>query len=219
MFIAIVPAYNESKTIGSVVRSLFAHVDIVVVVDDGSTDATFDEAKNAGATVVRHALNRGQGAALATGHAYAREAGADYVIHFDADGQFDVFDIAPALAQLKKSGADVLLGSRFLDKQSAVPWLKRYILFPLGRLVNRLSGGIKASDAHNGFRILNRRALDSISISYDGMAHATEILAEIHRHGLQHIEYPVKVVYHEYGRGLSEGVRVVKDLLVGKFIR
>lgn len=219
MFIAIVPAYNESKTIGSVVRSLFAHVDAVVVVDDGSTDATSDEAQQAGAMVIRHALNRGQGAALATGHAYAREAGADYVIHFDADGQFDVRDIAPALVQLTKSGADILLGSRFLGQPSKVPWFKRYVLFPLGRFVNRLSGGIKASDAHNGFRILNRRALDSISITYDGMAHATEILAQIRRGGLRHVEYPVKVVYHEYGRGLSEGVRVVRDLLVGKFIR
>lgn len=219
MFIAIVPAYNEFRTIGSVVRSLFAHVDKVVVVDDGSTDATSDEAQQAGATVIRHALNRGQGAALATGHVYAREAGADYVIHFDADAQFDVFDIAPALVQLKKSGADILLGSRFLGQSSRVPWFKQYILFPLGRVVNRLSGGVKATDAHNGFRILNRRALDSISITYDGMAHATEILAEIHRHGLQHIEYPVKVVYHEYGRGFGEGVRVVRDLVLGKFIQ
>ena len=93
MFIAIVPAHNEESSIGSVVRSLVRHVDQVVVVDDGSRDATAKEAASAGAVVLRHAINRGQGAALETGHEYARRAGADFVLHFDADGQFDAADV------------------------------------------------------------------------------------------------------------------------------
>src|SRR3989338_3201435 len=218
MFLAIVPAYNVEQTIGSVVRNLFEHVDRVVVVDDGSDDATAAAADSAGAEVLRHALNRGQGAALETGHEFARVIGADHVLHFDADGQFDVRDVQPALAELRRSNADVLFGSRFLDKRSSIPWFKKRVLLPVGRVVSRLFGGGKLSDTHNGFRIFNRRALEKIRLTQDGMAHATEIQSLVKRHGLRYIEHPVKVTYTEYGQGIQEGTRIVRDLLFGKFV-
>ena len=205
MFLAIVPAYNEEKTVGSVVRNLFHHVDRVVVVDDGSSDGTGEAARAAGAVVLTHRLNRGQGAALETGHEYARWIGADYVLHFDADGQFDVADIAPALTALKESGAHMLIGSRLLDARSALPWFKRYVLFPLARLFHRVFFGVVLTDVHNGFRILSRRALEAIYLEQDRMAHATEILAQAKNCGLKTIEFPVKVVYREYGQGFGGG--------------
>ncbi len=119
MFVAVVPAYNEEKRIGSVVRSLFGHVDEVVVVDDASADNTIQEAQNAGATVLIHRVNRGQGAALETGHAYARKHGAQFVIHFDGDGQFRVEDIAPALEHLQESNADILRFTPFALRRIA----------------------------------------------------------------------------------------------------
>lgn len=218
MFLAIVPAYNEEKSIGSVARNLFQHVDRVVVVDDGSDDNTARAAEEAGAFVLRHELNRGQGAALETGHEYARAVGADAVLHFDADGQFDVTDIAPALEQLKRVQADILFGSRFLDKRSSVPWFKKRALLPVGRVVSRLFGGGKLTDTHNGFRILTKRALEKIQLTQDGMAHATEIQSLVKRHGLRYTEHPVKVTYDEYGQGIQEGTRIVRDLLLGKFV-
>ena len=219
MFLAIVPAYNEEKRIGSVVRSLFGHVDRIVVVDDFSSDNTVSEARDAGATVLVHALNRGQGAALETGHAYARKIGATYVVHFDGDGQFDVEDIGPAFKRLKEEGVDVLFGSRFLDDRSNIPWFKKYILLPLGRLLNRILFRLNLSDAHNGFRILNRNALDSIKITQDRMAHASEVPSLVKKHNLAYIEYPVKVTYHEYGQGATSGFRIISDLLLGKFVK
>ena len=218
MFLAIVPAHNEEKTIGSVVRNLFEHTDRVVVVDDGSDDATATVAESAGAEVLRHELNRGQGAALQTGHEYAQACGAEYVLHFDADGQFDVRDITPALGQLKRAQADVLFGSRFLDGRSSTPWFKKRVLLPAGRVVSRLFGGGKLTDTHNGFRILTKRALEKIRLTQDGMAHATEIQSLVKRHGLRYIEYPVKVTYTGYGQGIQEGTRIVRDLLFGKFV-
>lgn len=218
MFLAIVPAYNEAETIGSVVRSLFNHVDQVVVVDDGSDDTTSHEAKNAGAVVLCHAVNRGQGAALETGHEYARRLDADVVLHFDADGQFDALDIPVALQRFKESNADVLFGSRFLDGRSAIPWLKRHVVLPVARHINRLLTGLALTDAHNGFRILNQRALDSIVLTHDAMAHATEILLLVRRHRLRYIECPVKVVYREYGQGIDGGLQILKDFILGKFI-
>lgn len=219
MFIAIVPAFNEEKNIGSVVRSLFGHVDQVVVVDDCSFDRTAEEAKVAGAVVLQHEINRGQGAALETGHAYARQAGAKYVIHFDGDGQFSVEDIRPALEHLQKNNADVLLGSRFLDNRSNVPWFKKNILHPLAKLINRLFGGLYLSDVHNGFRILSEKALVHIEISQDRMAHATEIPYLIRKHQLRYTEFPVQVIYKEYGQSGLSGFAIVKDLFLDKFIR
>ena len=219
MFIAIVPAYNEEERIGSVVRSLFNHVQKVVVVDDGSTDATSKNAQEAGAIVLTHELNRGQGAALETGHLYARNIGASYVLHFDGDEQFSADDITPALVTLKNSNADILFGSRFLDTRSQIPWLKKNIILPIGRKINSLFGTTELSDAHNGFRILGRRALEKIIITQDGMAHATEIPALAKKYNLKIVEHPVKVVYHEYGQGLTSGFRIVWDLLIGKLVQ
>lgn len=219
MFLALVPAYNEEHAIGSVVRSLFGMVDEVVVIDDGSTDRTVEEALAAGATVLVHEINRGQGAALETGHTYARQRDAEYVIHFDADGQFHVDDIAPALTHMKQSRADILFGSRFLDTRSNMPFLKKYLIAPIGRAVNWLFGGLRLSDAHNGFRILNKKALEHIEITHDKMAHATEIPVLTAKHGLSYVEFPVKVTYHEYGQSGLAGFSILKDLLIGKFFQ
>ena len=218
MFVAVVPAYNEEKKIGSVVQSLFGHVDKVVVVDDSSKDNTSENAIQAGAIVLQHKINRGQGAALQTGHDYALKLNADYVLHFDGDGQFDVMDIEPALDKMKEKKVDILFGSRFLDDRTKIPWFKKYILFPPAKLFNKIFGGVNLTDIHNGFRILNRKALSSLKIEQDRMAHATEIPARAKKLGLKYIEFPVKVTYHRYGGGLTHGLGVVKDLLLGRFL-
>lgn len=219
MLVAVVPAYNEEKTIGSVVRDLFNHVDKVVVVDDGSSDQTAEAALAAGAIVLRHELNRGQGAALQTGHDFAVQLGADYVLDFDADGQFNIEDVKPAFGAIKKTGADILFGSRFLDNRTKMPRLKKYFIMPVARLFNLFFAGIKLTDAHNGFRILNNNALQKIKITQDRMAHNTEIPAQVKKYGLKYIEFPVQVVYCEYGQGITGGVKIIKDLVVGKFAK
>jgi glycosyltransferase involved in cell wall biosynthesis len=219
MFIAIVPAYNEEKRIAQVIGDLLSHVDIVVVVDDKSSDATIVEAEKNGAVVLKHKLNLGQGAALETGHEYARKVQADYVLHFDGDGQFCVEDILPALEKLKEEKVDILFGSRFLDNRTKLPFFKKYILLPIGRFVNKFFGVISLRDSQNGFRILNKHALEKIKITQNRMAHATEIMGLTKEHNLKYIEFPVQVIYHEYGQGLKGGFGIVKDLLLGKFIK
>lgn len=218
MFLAIVPAFNEQQTIERVVRGLQDKVDKIVVIDDASTDNTGAVAQQAGAIVLRHQMNRGQGAALETGHEYARQLGADYVLHFDADGQLDPADILPALHTLQDHQADILFGSRFLGKDSNIPWSKKNIIFPIGQIVSRAFGSLPLTDVHNGFRILAHYALQKIFITQDRMAHATEIPVLTKKHGLRSIEFPVKVTYHDYGQGGRGGVQVVKDLLTGVFV-
>lgn len=218
MFLALVPAYNEEKRIETVLQALFSQVDSIVVIDDASTDTTAEISERAGAIVLRHEINRGQGAALETGHEYARQVGADYVLHFDADGQFSVNDIAPALKTFQRENADILFGSRFLEKKSNIPWTKKYIIFPIGKIINKIFGSLPLSDVHNGFRILGKNALEKIHISQDRMAHATEIPVLAKKHQLRYVEFPVEVTYHEYGQGGLGGVKIVKDLFTGKFL-
>lgn len=219
MLVAVVPAYNEEKNIGPVVRGLFNQVDKVLVVDDGSNDNTVTLAQSLGAIVLQHEINRGQGAALQTGHDYALKIGADFVLDFDADGQHEPADIRPAWEELKNKNAGILFGSRFMGQISNLPFTKKYIIMPIGRLVNWLYGSVNLVDAQNGFRLYTRSALEKINITQDGMAHATEIQTQVKKLGLKYIEFPIKVVYREYGQGIGGGVKIVKDLFIGRFTK
>lgn len=220
MIFVIVPAYNEEKNIGRVISGLFEKgYKNIIMVDDGSNDNTVQEALRAGATVLRHEVNRGQGASLQTGNEYAVENGASLVVHFDADGQFNPADIAGAIEVMQKNNADVLFGSRFLDNRSKLPWTKRYILLPVSRFINKILTGLKLTDAHNGFRILSRRALEKINITQDRMAHNSEIVTQVKEHDLVFVEHPVEVRYFEYGQNVSGGIKVLQDIFIAKFFK
>ncbi len=220
MIWVVLPAYNEARRVGQVIEALraggFARI---VVVDDGSTDATAEVARAAGADVIVHECNRGQGAALQTGNEFALGNGAELIVHFDADDQFDAADIAPAIEKLKQQNLDAVIGSRFLDQRSQIPWLKRRVFFPCARVLNRCLTGTALTDVHNGFRVLNRRAVMAIMITQDGMAHNSEITTQLKRQQLRFAEVPVKVVYHEYGQGLTGGLKIIRDLFLGIFLR
>ncbi|MDO8626047.1 MAG: glycosyltransferase family 2 protein [Candidatus Magasanikbacteria bacterium] len=218
MALIIIPAYNEAKKIGRVLRDLFEHgFKDVVVVDDGSGDVTGEIAASEGAVVLRHALNRGQGAALETGNEYARRQGFDTVVHFDADNQHDAGDIAPALEFLKVGNLDAVLGSRFM-RANRLPVSKRLLILPLARLINFLFAGVKLTDGQNGFRIFGAAALQKIRIEQPRMAHNSEIVGSLKRNNLKFAEVPVTVYYHEYGQGMISGFRVVVDLVKSLFV-
>lgn len=219
MLCAVVPAYYEEKRIAAVVTGLLPVVDRVIVVDDGSVDETSVRARQAGALVVRHEINRGQGAALETGHEMARALGATYVVHFDGDGQFSPNEVRPAVAKLEHDKADILFGSRFLGQdQSQIPWLKRSVMLPFGRWIDRLFGAVRLTDSHNGFRVLSHRALDAIHIEQRGMAHATEIPCQVKKHGLTYTEFPITVTYHEFGQGPAGGLKIIRDMFFHSFV-
>ncbi len=221
----VIAAFNEEHSVPKVIKELRrAGYNNVVVVDDGSRDKTFEAALDAGATVLQHVVNRGQGAALQTGIDFALEQGADIIVTFDADGQHRVEDLPAMIRPVARGKVDVTFGSRFLTKQSKknVPLLRR-IYLKVGILVLLLFYGVRMSDAHNGFRALSREAAKKIRITADRMAHASEIVEEVHRLNLRYKEVPVIIRYTEEtlkkGHGsFREGCRILYTMIIKKFL-
>lgn len=216
--ICVIPAWNEEKNIAKVVRSAMPYVDEVVVVDDCSADQTVALAISAGASIIKHPINRGQGAALQTGNDYALSVGADIIVHFDGDDQFSAAEIPDIIAPIKDGRADIVFGSRFLGKKANLPAKKKYLIMPLAKIFTRFILGVKLSDPQNGFRALNRHAA-SLRIENRAMAHASEIQARAFKEKLMIAEVPVTVTYHEFGQSLGGGFKVLKDLLINKIIK
>lgn len=222
MIWVVVPAYNEARVIGSVVEELVARGHCVVVVDDGSGDGTPDAAHRAGAVVLRHAVNRGQGAALQTGIAYALRRGAEHIVTFDSDGQHVAEDVDALVVPLLAGRADVTLGSRFIGSSEGMPGGRKAVL-ALAVVFTRVASGARVTDTHNGLRAFTRVAAAKLDIRLDRMAHASEILDQIVRHGLRYEEVPVHVRYTDYSRRKGQSsfaaLRILADYVVGRWMR
>lgn len=218
----IVPCFNESAVLRRTVEELLPLGHSVVVVDDGSAEPALRLVAGLPVHLLRHPLNLGQGAALQTGMDYALARGAEACVHFDSDGQHSRGDI-PRFLEALRQGADLVVGSRFLRPQdlALVPRLKRLVLQG-GRLVNLLLAGVWLSDSHNGFRALNRTAMEKIRLRENRMAHASEILAQAHRLGLRISEVPTTIHYSAYarqkGQRLSNALNIVIDLILNKVL-
>lgn len=215
----VIPAYNEEKNITKVVSDVLSYVNEAVVVDDHSRDNTSNLAKAAGAIVLRHIINRGQGAALQTGNEYALKNGADIIVHFDADDQFLAKEIPDMVRPIIEGRADIVFGSRFLGKETNFPFSKKYIIMPLAQFFSRTFLGVKLSDPQNGFRALSRKAAENITIENRQMAHASEIQVKAFKQKLKIAEVPITVIYHHFGQKLSGGFIVIRDLLISKIIK
>lgn len=218
----VVAAYNEAGVIADVVRSLTESSYSVVVVDDGSRDETAARARGAGAVVVRHAINRGQGAALQSGLCYALRQGASILVTFDADGQHSVADIPKLTHPIAAGTADIVLGSRFLEHAADVPAARRLLLRGAVAFTGLMSG-VRLTDAHNGLRAMSRRAAEKVDLHLDRMAHASEIIDQLAKTGFPLTEVSVTVRYTPYslekGQRAGNAVRIVWDYFLNRLSR
>ncbi len=218
----IVAAYNEAAAIAGVVTDLKRSRYQVVVIDDGSTDGTAQIASAAGATVIKHPLNLGQGAALQTGIDYALSQAAEAVVTFDADGQHRVSDISRLLDALDRERAEFALGSRFLGHSPNLPPLRRLVL-RAATLFTHLTTGLVLTDTHNGLRAMTRRGAQAIRLRQNRMAHASEILGQIAASGLRYVEVPVTIEYTAYslakGQKIGDSVMILFDLFARRLYR
>jgi glycosyltransferase involved in cell wall biosynthesis len=220
----VIAAFNENEAIRQVVTDLIALEYQVVVVDDGSTQPLLDVLFGLPIHVLRHPINRGQGAALQTGLSYALQRGASVMVTFDADGQHQSADIPQLVAPIVAGEVDAVLGSRFLEGGKAVniSASKRLVL-KAAIAFTRMTTGLAVTDTHNGLRALSRKAAASIKITQDGMAHASQILHEIATKHIRFTELPVTIVYTDYsvkkGQRLSNAFNILWDTFSEFFYR
>jgi glycosyltransferase involved in cell wall biosynthesis len=219
MIIAALPAYNEEVAIGSIVLRARKHVDKVIVVDDGSTDATAEVAKLAGAEVIRHERNEGYGSAIYSCICAARKRGADALVILDADGQHNPEEIPSLLEPVLKGEADLVIGSRFLNgwKNNDVPTYRRIGIGIINFFTN-LGSKQKISDSQSGFRAYSKRAIDEIRFGGEGMGMSANILLQAQKLGLKIAEKPASCRYdledvsthRPFGHGLKVLVSIVR---------
>ena len=213
----VIAAFNEEKVIAKTIQDVLCFVKNIVVVDDCSTDQTYCIAKDAGAHVIRHPINLGQGGALQTGIEYAKILGADFIVTFDADGQHAAHEILPMIEALKENDVEIVLGSRFLGGVENLPKSRRLIL-KLAIKFTQWTGGGQFTDVHNGFRAMSRRFVDKFTFQQNRMAHASEILKYITANHIPYIEYPNTVLYSEYsiakGQRNTNALRIIMELIL-----
>lgn len=214
----VVPLYNEGQVIGDVVGKALTVFPHIVCVDDGSRDDSAQQAEQAGACVVRHPINLGQGAALQTGLEFAlTDPAARYFVTFDSDGQHQVSDAAAMVRRLQQGDVDVVFGSRFLDGRTRPGAMKRLVLKTAVAYSN-LSTGVHLTDAHNGLRAFNRTVAEGLDVTQNRMAHASEIVTQIGKKGYRWVEHPVHILYTDYsrskGQSLLNSVNIVTELLL-----
>ncbi|MDK6566145.1 glycosyltransferase family 2 protein [Corynebacterium pyruviciproducens] len=222
----IIPCFNEGTVIGDVIRHARETFPNIVAVNDGSSDNSAEEIHKAGAHLVNHPVNLGQGAAIQTGVEYARaQPGARYFVTFDADGQHQVKDVVAMLERLRNEPVDIIVGTRFGRPRSAddqVPWIKRLVLKTVVLLSPR-TRKLGLSDAHNGLRVFNKKVADELNIRMNGMSHASEFVAQMDERGWRVSEQPVDILYTDYsmskGQSLINGVNILADGFVARRLK
>ena len=192
--VVAIPAYNEDRFIGSLVLKLRARDRRILVIDDGSTDATADLAEAAGATVVRHEHNQGKMAAVQTAFEHARRMGADALVLLDGDSQHDPSDVDGLVEPILKGDADMVVGSRFAGVRSEIPRWRVAGQHALTMATN-VGSGLRLSDTESGFRAFSRRALEEMRFSGSGFAIEPATQSQAKARGWKVVEVPIHVHY------------------------
>ena len=213
-----IPAYNEEKNIAKIIVKLQNITNKIIVCNDGSTDLTSDISNKMGAIVINHPKNLGYGAAIKSLFSKARELDADVLITFDADGQHRIEDINKVLEPIEHNNADIVIGSRFLDKKMKIPAYRKFGINAITKMSN-ITTKKKITDSQSGFRAYNKKALQEIIPSDNGMGISTEILIKANKKSLRVIEVPITILYEgetSTHNPMSHGISVMLSTM--KFI-
>ncbi len=217
-----IPAYNEQRLIERVINTLPKKIEgiekiDVLVVDDGSTDTTSQNAKMTGAKVLKHILNRGLGGALKTLFSYAKNENYDILVTFDADGQHNPSDIPKLIKPIIKSEKDVTVGSRWKLSKN-IP-LSRLIINKFANIITFLLFSIWTTDSQSGLRAFNKKAIKLINLQSDGMEVSSEFFREIYRNKLAFREVPVEVKYTSYSQAKGQRLTNAPNVFFHLFMR
>lgn len=216
--LAIIPAYNEEKNIGQVIRGVKKYTNNIIVIDDGSKDKTYQISLENGAKVYHHLINRGLGGALGTGIEAALLEKADIIATLDADGQHDPNEIPFLLKPIMDGEADIVIGSRFLKAQK-MPFFRRMGNY-FFNFITFLLFGIWCTDSQSGMRAFNRKVAERLEDFTSGMEVSSEIIKEIKFHKFRLKEVPIRAIYTSYslskGQGLIPGLKTLIKLIILK---
>lgn len=213
--VCIIPAHNEESTISSVVRNAKTICNLVIVVDDGSTDRTVEEATKAQAKVISHIIRLGVGAALSTGLRAALNHDAEIIVTLDADEQHDPKEIPNVITPIIDGKADLVIGSRILEKHSEMPFQKLIANKILSKLTSFVSG-IEIKDSQSGFRGMSRQVADSIKYDSTDYQWASEMIIVLSKRRIRIVDVPIKTVYFKSrrrGAGFRDGIKILYNIL------
>lgn len=214
----ILIAFNEERTINDIIeRTKLQGFDDIIVVDDGSIDRTRTFAQELGVKVISHMINRGAGAATQTGIDYALDHGAEYIVTLDSDGQHYPEDIETLLDGIISSGADMVIGNRFLSKKNSIP-MTRKIMNRIGNYITFLFTGQYFEDSQSGFKILTRTAAKKIRLNTDGYEFCMEMIIKAVQNNLFIVNAPIAVMYSKTsmskGQNLFTGISTALNMMV-----
>lgn len=211
--VAVIPAYNEERFIASVVIKAQKHADLIIVVDDGSSDHTTELAEFAGALVIKQPLNMGKARALNVGFARAKEFNPKAVVCIDADCQHDPVEIPKVARPILEKKADVVIGSRFLETKSDIPAWRQVGQHTLTVLTNVLSG-TNVTDSQSGFRAFSPKALDTLKLRTAGLSVESEMQFLFKPARLMLAEVPISVQYRDGNKRnpVSHGLQILDSL-------
>ncbi len=217
----VIPVFNHDEHLKEIIATLKQKgFHNIIVVNDGSEKNIFHRIREFNVHYLSHRQNLGQGAALQTGFDYAIGLNAGIVVTFDADGQHDPDDLPLVIDPVISGQADICIGSRFLSSQPVNMPFSKKLLLQIAIFFNFIFTGLKLTDAHNGLRAMNRKALNKIRITENRMAHATEILIEAKKNQLRVEEVPVTIHYTDYsikhGQSSRNSIRIFIDLVFYK---
>lgn len=209
-----IPAYNEERFIGSVVIQARRYTPDVVVIDDGSHDATSHIAEEAGATVIRHQRNGGKSEAVNSALKWARRNGTECLVFIDGDGQHRPDEIEKVVAPVLAAEADMVIGSRFLSVKSHIPAYRK-----IGQLgftaVTNMASTVHVTDSQSGFRAFSRKAIEALHFSGTGLSVESEMQFQAKEHDLTIVEVPISVVYAEKAKRnpFAHGMQILENVL------
>jgi glycosyltransferase involved in cell wall biosynthesis len=213
---AILPAFNEEISIGSMVLHAKQHVDHVLVIDDGSKDRTSEVAQLAGAEVIRHSKNLGKGMALKTGFEHVAKNGCKIIITMDSDGQHDPEDIHKLVAPILKGEADIVNGSRYLNGTDKNTPLYRRIGQNILDNATNLNAGLHITDTQSGFRAFARDTLPVFNFRSNGLAIESEMLMDAANAGFRIKEVNIGVRYDvdcSSENPIKHGIKVMANII------
>jgi glycosyltransferase involved in cell wall biosynthesis len=217
--VAVIPCLNEEKFIGNIVRRAAKYVDMVIVVDDGSTDNTSVAAKNAGAHIIRHEKSRGAGAATRSGIEWATQQNADIVVTLDGDDQHDPDEIGKLLAAAMRDDTGIVIGSRFIDPGFKIRLHRRLGISTITFIYN-FGSKWHCSDSQSGFRAYTRQFLDNVNIEEDKYGFSVETLIKARKLKLRIVEVPVSCIYHGESHSINpiiHGISVCWNVVKWRF--